>query len=113
MGPRTSVEKLQHIIERFVHEKRVVNKSRQAPNKIFTEKECEWLVRQVKKNPTRSAPKLAEMAEKYLSKSCHPETVRRVLKKATLNGKIARNKPLINAEKFKGKEKEKKIKIKI
>lgn len=125
MGPRTSLEKrelvleqfkkgmsqrriaelvnlssstVQHIIERFVRENRVINKGRQAPNKIFTEKDCKWLVRQVKKNPTTSAPKLTEMAKKNLGKNCHPETVRRVLREANLNGRIARNKPFVSAK---------------
>ncbi|XP_037929158.1 uncharacterized protein LOC119663621, partial [Teleopsis dalmanni] len=84
---------VQHIIERFVHENRIENKGRKAPNKIFTEKESRYLVNQIRKYPTISAPKLTDMAKIDFGKICHPENVRRILRESNFNGRIAVKKP--------------------
>ena len=70
---------VQHIIERFRRENRVENKSRSAPNKIFTDAEKRWIVRQIKENPHLSAPKLVVEVEKFLGKSASTENIWRVL----------------------------------
>lgn len=87
---------VQHIIERFTRENRVTNKPRLPPNKIFTDREEQLIVREVHKNPTLSAPKLTTAMEERLGKKCNPETVRRILRKANFHGRTARNKPLIS-----------------
>lgn len=89
---------VQHIIERFNKENRITNKSRKAPNKIFTEYDERWILREINKNPKLSAPKLKVEVQKTLGKQCCTETVRRVLRKGNLHGRTARNKPLIRSQ---------------
>lgn len=96
---------VQCIVQRFVHENRVVDKPRNAPNKIFTCAEERLITRKIKKNPKLSAPKLATQIEDELGKRCHPETIRRVLRKNDFNGRVARKKPFIS-------EKNRKIRLK-
>lgn len=43
-----SASTVQHIIQRFVREKRVADKGRDAPNKIFTEADERWILRKIK-----------------------------------------------------------------
>ncbi|KAL7723160.1 hypothetical protein ACLKA6_019931, partial [Drosophila palustris] len=87
---------VQKIIERFVHENRLGDKGRQAPNKIFNEAEERYIVRKMKANPRLTAPKLASEVSTGLGKKCCDETVRRVLRAHDLNGRVARNKPFIS-----------------
>jgi len=91
-----SASTVQHIVERFVHENRLENKGRKAPNKIFNESDERYIVRKVKANPKLSAPKLAAEVCGDLGKSCHPDTVRRVLHNHQLHGRVARKKPFIS-----------------
>lgn len=58
--------------------------------KIFTDSDERWIIRQIKKNPHLSAPKLAIEVEKHLGKKVNPETIRIVLRKHDLNGGVAR-----------------------
>lgn len=90
---RTTVE---NIIHRFKKEKRVINKPKISPKKIFSERQERWIVRQVKINPRLSAPDIRDLVEKRYKISCNAETIRRVLRKAELNGRIARKKPFIS-----------------
>ena len=84
-----SSSNVQHIIERFRRENRVENKSRSAPNKIFTDAEKRWIVRQIKENPHLSAPKLVIEVEKFLGKSANTGTIRRVLREANFHRRTA------------------------
>lgn len=95
---KISPSTVQHIIERYVQENRVVNKGRTAPNKIFSASDCRWIVRKVKEDPTLSAVKLAQEAEKYLNKKSSAETIRRILRESDFNGRSARKKPYISAK---------------
>lgn len=87
---------IQKIILRHKTENRICNKTKNSEKKIFTERDEKWLLRQVADNPKLSAPKLAEIAEKYLKKKCNPETIRRILRKHGLHGRVALKKPFIN-----------------
>lgn len=87
---------VQHIIERYRNENRVENKSRLAANKIFTEREERWIVREIANNPKKSAPKMRDEVERQFGKRCNPETIRRILRKNNLHGRTARNKPFIS-----------------
>ncbi|GFX19529.1 transposable element Tcb2 transposase [Trichonephila clavipes] len=53
------------------------------------------VIHQVKIDPKISAPKIAASTSNTLGRSVSAETVRRVLRKAGYNGKVARKKPLI------------------
>lgn len=92
---------VQSIIYRFVRENRMHDKGRNAPNKIFNKTDERHIVRKIRENPRVSAPKIANEVEAELGKSCHPETIRRVLREHDLNGRIARKKPFISARNMK------------
>lgn len=87
---------VQSIIWRFVHENRVRDKGRCAPNKIFNLTDERYIVRKIKANPKLSAPKLATEVKNQLGKSCSAETIRRVLREHDFNGRVARKKPFIS-----------------
>ncbi|GFX18836.1 transposable element Tc1 transposase [Trichonephila clavipes] len=53
------------------------------------------VIHQVKIDPKISAPKIAASTSNTLGQSVSAETVRRVLRKAGYNGRVARKKPLI------------------
>ncbi|GFX39868.1 transposable element Tc1 transposase [Trichonephila clavipes] len=53
------------------------------------------VIHQVKIDPKISAPKIAASTSNILGRSVSAETVRRVLRKAGYNGRVARKKPLI------------------
>ncbi|GFV96716.1 hypothetical protein TNCV_3388091 [Trichonephila clavipes] len=53
------------------------------------------VLHQVKIDPKISAPKIAASTSNTLGRSVSAETVRRVLRKAGYNGRVARKKPLI------------------
>ncbi|GFT82352.1 transposable element Tc1 transposase [Trichonephila clavipes] len=53
------------------------------------------VIHQVKIDPKISAPKIAGSTSNTLGRSVSAETVRRVLRKAGYNGRVARKKPLI------------------
>lgn len=93
------------IISRFVVENRVVDKGRNAPNKIFVEHEERVIVRISRKDPRKSAPMLAKEMKEISGKQCHPQTIKRVLANANLYSRKARRKPFVS-------EKNKKIRKK-
>lgn len=90
---RTTVE---NIIQRFKNEGRVTNKPKISTKKLFSERQERWIVNQIKINPRLSAPKLRDMVEKHFNISCNAETIRRVLRKDGVNGRIARKKPFVS-----------------
>lgn len=87
---------VQKIIERFIHENRIENKGRTAPNKIFNATDERYIVRKVEANPKLSIPKLTSELANDLGKTCCAETVRRVLRQRDLRGRVARKKPFIS-----------------
>ena len=84
------------IIKRFRSRNNVENKPKLSKRKIFAESEERWIVRQIKKNPQLSAPKLATEAKKHLGKEANPETVRIILRKNNFNARVARKKPFVS-----------------
>ncbi|GFW19888.1 hypothetical protein TNCV_3561911 [Trichonephila clavipes] len=58
------------------------------------------IIHQVKIDPKISAPKIAASTSNTLGRSVSTETVRRVLRKAGYNGRVARKKPLIGCFAF-------------
>ena len=88
---------MRNIVSRNIHENRVGNKGRIAPKKIFNETDERWIVMQVKKDPSISAPKLTAEVEKRLHKLCNPETVRWVLRSYQFHACTTRKKKFINA----------------
>ncbi|XP_049317004.1 uncharacterized protein LOC125779778 [Bactrocera dorsalis] len=88
-----------YIIERFVHEGRIQNKGRNAPNKMFNERYERLIVHKIKENPRLSVQKLTTKIQEELVKSFCAETVRRVLRAHDFNARVARKKPFISKKK--------------
>lgn len=87
---------IQCIVKRYKKENRVQNKTKTSNKKIFNDADERWILRKVRDDPKLSAPKLASEAALYLKKKCNAETIRRVLRKNGLNGRIARKKPYLS-----------------
>lgn len=87
---------VQSIIYRFVRENRTHDKGRNAPNKIFNPTDERYIVRKIRDNPRISARQVANDVKEELGKSCHPETIRRVLREHDFNGRVPRKKPFIS-----------------
>lgn len=92
---RTTVE---NIIHRFQNEGRVVNKPKISTKKLFSVRQERWILKQIKTDPRLSAPKLRDMVQKQYNIICNAETIRRVLRKDGLNGRIARKKPYVSTK---------------
>lgn len=85
-------------IKRFKETKSVENKVKTGRPKLFTDANERWIVNQVRANPHLSAPKLTTQVKEHLEIDCNPETLRLVLRKNNLNGRVARKKPYISKE---------------
>lgn len=84
------------IIKRYNDDKRISNKQRAAVEKKLSQRDEKFIIREVQKNPFISAPKLTAIIKNNFGKDVHAETVRRVLRKNDLNGRVARKKPCIS-----------------
>ena len=87
---------IQKIITKFQITGNTKNKIRTGRPSIFTEKESRMIVRKVKNNPKISAPILKTDIENAVGKTCHPETIRRLLRKAGYHGRSIRKKPYVS-----------------
>ncbi|GFU15635.1 transposable element Tc1 transposase, partial [Trichonephila clavipes] len=72
-----------------------LNKPRTGLTPIFTDRERRIIVGNVKTNPTISAPKWTTNVKNNFAKSCNPETIHRVLRKAGYQGRNIRRKPFV------------------
>ncbi|GBM92328.1 hypothetical protein AVEN_136372-1 [Araneus ventricosus] len=89
---------VQYVIKRFKEENRIENKVRKGRPAKLTKRDQRFIIRKFVKNPRFSALKVsAEFNEKF-SSSITPETVRRVLRAAGLNGRSARRKFFVSAQ---------------
>lgn len=93
--PRSTIK---NIIKRYNDEKRIANKPKHPGKKVLTEREERWILQKVKINPRLSAPNLRDMLVETFNTKCSATTVRRVLHKAGLHGRIARKKPFVSAK---------------
>lgn len=85
------------IVQRFKREDRIHARSKNAGRpRILTQSEERLILRKIKLNPRSSAPKLTREVRKDFKKDVNPETIRRVLRRDGLHGRIARKKPFIN-----------------
>ncbi|GBM32375.1 hypothetical protein AVEN_239774-1 [Araneus ventricosus] len=87
-----------YVIKCFREENRIENKVRKGRAAKLTERDQGFIIRKFVKNPRLSALKVsAEFNEKF-STPISPETVRRVLRAAGLNGRSARRKFFVSAK---------------
>ncbi|GFT96065.1 HTH_Tnp_Tc3_2 domain-containing protein [Trichonephila clavipes] len=85
---------VQNIIEKFQAEGNTLNKPRRPL--IFMDREKRIIVGNVKKNPKISSSKLTTDVKNNFAKSCNPETIRCVLRKAGYHGQNMRRKPFVS-----------------
>ncbi|GBL74831.1 hypothetical protein AVEN_243680-1 [Araneus ventricosus] len=102
----------QYVIKCFREENWIENKVRKGRAAKLTERDQGFIIRKFVKNPRLSALKVsAEFNEKF-STPISPETVRRVLRAAGLNGHSARRKFFVRCEKQKAHAFLRKINVK-
>ncbi|GFW22335.1 transposable element Tc1 transposase [Trichonephila clavipes] len=90
-----SVNCIQKILQKFKKTGILANNEGRARKKIMNSITEGRVIHQVKIDPKISAPKIAASTSNTLGRSVSAETVRRVLRKAGYNGRVARKKPLI------------------
>ncbi|GFY04359.1 transposable element Tc1 transposase [Trichonephila clavipes] len=90
-----SVNCIQKILQKFKKTGMLANNEGRGRKKIMNSITERRVIHQVKIDPKISAPKIAASTSNTLGRSVSAETVRRVLRKAGYNGRVARKKPLI------------------
>ncbi|GFU38727.1 transposable element Tc1 transposase [Trichonephila clavipes] len=90
-----SVNCLQKLLQKFKKTGMLANNEGRGRKKIMNSITERRVIHQVKIDPKISAPKIAASTSNTLGRSVSAETVRRVLRKAGYNGRVARKKPLI------------------
>ncbi|GFX97823.1 HTH_Tnp_Tc3_2 domain-containing protein [Trichonephila clavipes] len=90
-----SVNCIQKILQKFKKTGMLANNEGRGRKKIMNSITERRVIHQVKIDPKISAPKIAASTSDTLGRSVSAETVRRVLRKAGYNGRVARKKPLI------------------
>ncbi|KAJ4431613.1 hypothetical protein ANN_20212 [Periplaneta americana] len=83
------------IILRNKNEDRIELRKQTGHRKVLTDREESLIIRQIKKNPRVSAPKLASEIESATGKKVHAQTIRRAIHKRGYNGRIAPKKPYV------------------
>lgn len=91
--PRSTVY---DIIRRFDHENRIDLFTSTGRPKKCSARDERFLVRQVKKNPRTSAPKLKTKLHAIYNKEVSTQTIRRILGKHGYAARVPRRKPLIS-----------------
>ncbi|GFX02730.1 transposable element Tcb2 transposase [Trichonephila clavipes] len=90
-----SVNCIQKILQKFKKTGMLANNEGRGRKKIVNSITERRVIHQVKIDSKISAPKIAASTSDTLGRSVSAETVRRVLRKAGYNGRVARKKPLI------------------
>ncbi|GFW63563.1 transposable element Tc1 transposase [Trichonephila clavipes] len=83
------------MLQKFKKTGMLANNEGRGRRKIMNSITERRVIHQVKIDPKISAPKIAASTSNTLGRSVSAETVRRVLRKAGYNGRVARKKPLI------------------
>lgn len=84
------------VIQRYRETKSVENKPKSGRPKLFSLSDERWIVKEIKKSPIISAPKLTMDVEKHLNIHCCPQTVRNVLGNHGFHGRVARIKTFVS-----------------
>ncbi|GBN59778.1 hypothetical protein AVEN_107053-1 [Araneus ventricosus] len=91
----------QYVIKRFKEENRIENKVRKGRPAKLTERDQRFIIRKFVNNPSLSALKVSAEFNENFSTTISPETVRRVLRAAGVNGRSARRKFFVSTKKRK------------
>lgn len=76
---KRSKSTIQKIINRYKTEERIQNKVRTGRPRKLTQREEKFVLREIKKNPKKSAPEIAAELQQLNGKMVHEDTIRRVL----------------------------------
>lgn len=87
---------VQSIIKKYESTGTVLNEKRSGRPKVLSNRDVRMLLKNVKKNPKKSAPTLAIELASCTRKTIHPENVRRILRSNGYHGRTPRRKPLIS-----------------
>lgn len=87
---------IQYIVDKFKNQGTVSNMPRKCKQRRLNEREERFLVRQIKRNPQLSVPKLRPIVEHTFHKKMCNSTVRRVLYKYGFHGRIPRKRPFVS-----------------
>ncbi|GFW47589.1 transposable element Tc1 transposase [Trichonephila clavipes] len=90
-----NVNCIQKILQKFKKTGMLTNNEGRGRKKIMNSITDRRVIHQVKIDPKISTPKIAASTSNTLGRSVSAETVRRVLRKASYNGRVARKKLLI------------------
>lgn len=91
-----SLSTIQYIVKVFKTQGVVDKKQRNSNRKKLTRRHQSFLIREVRKDPTVSAPNLAKMLHLYYNITVTSQTVRNYLRKLMFRSRIAARKPFIN-----------------
>lgn len=86
------------IISRYKENGLIAHKQREPRSRKLSSRDESTVLREVKKNPFVSAPKLTAMVKEASGTEVNPETIRKLLRKNNFHGRVARKKPLISTK---------------
>ncbi|GBM41648.1 hypothetical protein AVEN_269615-1, partial [Araneus ventricosus] len=89
----------QYVIKRFKEENRIENKVRKGRPAMSTQRDQRFIIRKFVENPSLSALKVSAVFNEKFSTTISPETVRRVLRAAGVNGRSIRRKFFVSTKK--------------
>jgi transposase len=85
-----------HVLTRFNKHDQLDLKAGRGQPRALTERNREWLILQIKKDPKTSAPVLTAQLCEYFGIQVSTQTVRNALKERGFHGRVARKKPWIS-----------------
>lgn len=85
-----------NIVRRFKNEDRIEDNARSGRPKKLTEHDERVIIRTIKRDPRISAPKLVSVVAESLAIDVSESTIRRVIYREGMHGRIARKKPFVS-----------------
>jgi transposase len=85
-----------NVVNRFENHNQLDLLTSGGRKKVLTERNKNWIVREIKKNPRTSAPVLSAALQERFEINVSTQTVRNALKENGYNGRVARKKPFIS-----------------
>ncbi|GFX69952.1 transposable element Tcb1 transposase [Trichonephila clavipes] len=89
---------IQRVINNYTSSKSVISKPRFGRPFKLTLREKRYVFKSIRLNPRLNASQIAnDIRERFKKNTSHEDTIRKILKKAGYNGRVARKKPHISA----------------
>lgn len=87
---------IRYIIRKIKNTEQLNNSLRSGRPRKLTTRDENFIIREIKKNPFKSAPKLAATLYNVTEKHVHPDTIKNVLRKHGYRARTARRKPFVS-----------------